>query len=78
MVMMRPFRRNITGLMKHGILKKEALQFEAETKVWKEVLNTLGSEFVSSNMSRKEFPIVVQDNVVRFPKGGVVRDWLDR
>ena len=31
---------------KHGILKKEALQFEAETKVWKEVLNTLGIEFI--------------------------------
>jgi hypothetical protein len=28
-------------------LKKEALQFEEETKAWKEVLNTLGSEFQS-------------------------------
>ena len=64
------------ALMKHGILKKEALQFEVETKVWKEVLNTLGSEFVSSDMSRTEFRIVVHNHVDRFPKGGLVRDWL--
>jgi hypothetical protein len=40
------------ALIEHGILKKEAQQFKAETEVWKEVLNTLGSEFVSNNMSR--------------------------
>ena len=49
--------------MKHGILKKKALQFDEEIKVWKEMLDTLGSEIVSSNMSRTEFRIVVQDNL---------------
>jgi hypothetical protein len=64
------------SLMKHGILKKEALQFKAETKVWKEVLNTLGSEVVSKKMSRTEFRIVVLNYIDRFPEGGLVKEWL--
>ena len=66
------------ALMEDGILKKEAQQFEAENEVWKEALNTLGSEFVSNNMSRTEFRIVVQNHVDRFPKEGLVlvRNWL--
>ena len=43
------------SLMKHGILKKKALEFDEELKVWKEVLDTLGSEIVSSNMSGQSF-----------------------
>ena len=55
-----------------------ALQFkmDSETEVWKEVINTLSSEFVSNNMSSTEFRIVVQNHIDRFPKGGLVRDWL--
>ena len=64
------------ALTEKGILKKRGQQFKAETEVWNEVLNTLGSEFVSKNMSRTEFRIVVQIHVDRFPKGGLVRDWL--
>ena len=62
--------------LEDGILKKEAEQFRAETEVWNEVLNILGSELVSNNMSRTEFRIVVQNHMDRFPKGGLVRDWL--
>ena len=40
------------------------------------VLNTLGSEIVSSNINRTEFRIFVQNHIDRFPKGGWVRDWL--
>ena len=64
------------ALTEKGILKKRGQQFKAETKVWNEVLNTLGSEFVSKNMSRTEFRNVVQIHVDRFPKGELVRDWL--
>ena len=64
------------ALIEEGILKQEAQQFRAETEVWEKVLDTLGSEFVSKNMSRTEFRIVVQNHVDRFPKGGLVRDWL--
>ena len=64
------------ALIEQGILKKEAQQFKEETEVWNEVLNTLGSELVSSNMSRTEFRIVVQNHLDRFPKGGLVKDWL--
>ena len=49
---------------------------DSETEVWKEVINTLSSEFVSNNMSSTEFPIVVQNHMDRFPKGGLVRDWF--
>jgi hypothetical protein len=42
--------------MEHGILKKEARQFEAE-KEWDGVLNTL-----CVNVSRTEFKIVVQNH----------------
>ena len=64
------------ALIENGILKKEAQQFKAEAEVWKEALNTLGSELVSKNMSRTEFRIVVQSHVDRFPKGELVRNWL--
>ena len=37
-----------------------------ETEVWKEALNTLGSES-ASNMSSTEFRIVGQNHVDRFP-----------
>ena len=49
---------------------------DSERDVWKEAINVLGSEFVSNNMSSTEFQIVVQNHVDRFPKGGLVRDWL--
>ena len=52
--------------MENGMLKKEALQFKTETEMWKEALNTLGSES-SSNMSSTEFRIVGQNHVDRFP-----------
>ena len=57
------FRRSITG---EWYL---ALQFkmDSETEVWKEVINTLSSEFVSNNMSSTELRIVVQNHVDRFP-----------
>jgi len=64
------------ALIEKGILKKEAQQFKAETEVWNEAFNTLGSEFVSNNMSRTEFRIVVENHMDQFPKGGLVRDWL--
>ena len=63
--------------LENGILKKEGQQFRAETEVWKEVLNVLGSELVSRFMSRIEFRNVVENHVDRFPKGGLVRDWLE-
>ena len=46
-----------------------ALQFkmDSETEVWKEVINTLSSEFVLNNMSSTELRIVVQNHVDRFP-----------
>ena len=48
--------------MENGMLKKEALQFRTETEVWKEALNTLGSESsASNNMSSTEFRIVEQN-----------------
>ena len=49
------------------MLKKEALQFKMEIEVWKEALNTLGSESASNNMSSTELRIVVQNHVDRFP-----------
>ena len=49
-------------------------KMDSEREVWKEAINTLGSEFVSNNMSSTEFRIVVQNHVDRFPKGGLVRD----
>ena len=54
-----------------------ALQFKMDSETegnLKEAINTLGSEFVSNNMSSTEFRIVVQNHVDRFPKGGLVRD----
>ena len=53
--------------MDNGMLKKEVLQFRTETEVWKEALNTLGSESASNNMSGTEFRIVEQNHVDRFP-----------
>ena len=45
------------------MLKKEALQFKTETEVWKEALNTLGSESsASNNMSSTDFRIVEQNS----------------
>ena len=64
------------ALLEKGILKKVAQQFRAETEVRNEVLNTLGSELVSKNMRRTEFRVVVQNNLDRFPEGGLVREWL--
>ena len=49
---------------------------DSEREVWKEVINALGSEFVSNNMSSTEFRIVEQNHVDRFPYGELVRDWL--
>ena len=63
-------------LVAKGILKKKRQKFKVETKVWNEVFDMLGSEFMSKNMSRTEFRIVVQNHVDRFPSGGSVRDWL--
>ena len=62
--------------LEKGVLKKKAELFQFETDVWKEVFNVLGSEFVSGDMSRTEFRIVVQNHVDRFPEGGLVRNWL--
>ena len=62
--------------LQKGILKKKAQHFKVETEVWNEVFNTLGSELVSRHMSRTEFKIVVQNHVDRFPRGGLVRNWL--
>ena len=55
-----------------------ALKFkmDSEREVWKEAVNTLSSEFASNNMSSTAFRIVVQNYVDRFPKVGLVRDWL--
>ena len=53
--------------MENVMLKKEALQFKTETEVWKEALNTLGSESASNYMSSIEFRIVEQNHVDRFP-----------
>ena len=56
----------------HGILRKATQPFEAEIEVWKEVLNALGSGFVSNNVTRTKF----RNHMDRFLKGGLVRDWL--
>ena len=55
--------------MENGMLKKEALQFKTETEVWKEPLNTLGSESAWNNMSSTEFRVVEQNHVDQFPEG---------
>ena len=64
------------ALIEEGILKKKREQFKAETEVWKEVFNLLGSEFVSKDMSRTEFRIIVQNHLDQFPRGELVRDWF--
>lgn len=58
--------------MGQGILRKATQPFEAEIELWKEVLNALGSEFVSNNVTRIEF----RNHMDRFLKGGLVRNWL--
>ena len=63
------FRRSITGAL-YGILRWSRKQR------CEEAINTLGSEFVSNNMSSTEFRSVVQNHLDRFLKGGLVRDWL--
>ena len=53
--------------MENGMLKKEVLQFKTQTEVWKEALNTLGSESASNSERSTEFRIVEQNHVDRFP-----------
>ena len=64
------------ALTERGFLKKMDQQFAAETEVWKEAFEVLGSELVSNEMSRTEFRVVGENHVDRFPSGGLVRDWL--
>ena len=59
-----------------NVPRKRQNSSKLKLRVWKEVFNMLGSEFVSGDMSRTEFRIVVQNHVDRFPEGGLVRNWL--
>jgi hypothetical protein len=73
----RDFSADYYGaLMENRILRKKARQFEKETDVWKELLETLGDKLVSRSLSREEFGAVVRKYVERFPEGGLVREWL--
>jgi hypothetical protein len=63
--------------MQHGVLRKEARQFEMESEVRSEAVKVLGEELVSRNITREEFGIVARNHIDRFPEGGLMREWLE-
>jgi hypothetical protein len=62
--------------MEHGILRKEAKQFEKETEVRSKAVEILGEELVSRDISNENFRSVVRKYIDRFPEPGLVREWL--